>query len=126
MSLPKEKETFRMKEITVFEEALANKNQDKKINPNLLYSYKSSKKANLEYIDFQDVIWDAEIEPIVSECKKQGIEYITISSCFSHLLSTVNLFISAGCTLVGLINITDMYAPSYSDVKTKPALLIKL
>lgn len=55
-----------MKEIKVFEQAKAKKANFKEsgINSTMYWAYENSKKAGNETIDFSDVIWDGDIEPI--------------------------------------------------------------
>ena len=81
-----------MKEIRTFEEAIkqnARSLKDLGINGTLFWAYRTSKENGNELIDFNEVIWDYDIEEIAQTLKANGITEFTISSTFSSLIETL-------------------------------------
>ena len=75
------------------------------INPTLYWAYRNSLKAGNESIDFDEVIWDREIEEIVAQLQAEGITEFTISSNFSSLIKTLAEFEKYGCRMAGLTEV---------------------
>lgn len=118
-----------MKVINAFESiAAAGKSiKDIDINYNLYRSYFNAKEAENDYIDFNDVIWDNEVEHIVSDCKTYGIDYITISSTSSGLVETLAKFEELGCKMIGLVKIKSRYTDFMTGEKRiVPAVKMKI
>jgi len=67
--------------------------------------YRQAKKRGNEHLDFHEVIWDNEVEDLISCLKKNGIEHFTFSSTWSSAVETAWLFQEAGCKLEGLIRV---------------------
>jgi hypothetical protein len=59
------------------------------INSTMYWAYMKSLDAENELLDFNDVVWEHDIEPIVDTCNKLGINEFTISSNFTGLLKTM-------------------------------------
>ena len=77
-----------MKKITTFENAIANRVKDIRaegINATAFWAYRRSQDNGNDLIDFSEVIWDEDVEPIAETFKKEGIDEFTISSTFSSL-----------------------------------------
>ena len=57
-----------MKEIKAFEDARTSgaKFDESGINSNMYWAYERSKEAGNDTIDFSEVVWDYDIEPIVT------------------------------------------------------------
>ena len=73
-----------MKEITAFESIDRSKSfEEQGLNGTLYWAYQNSKEAGKDLIDFNEVIWDYDIDPIPESCKALGITEFTISSTFS-------------------------------------------
>jgi hypothetical protein len=100
-----------MKNIRIFDEAESTGRSIKElgINDTLYWAYKNSQDAKNEYIDFNDVIWDTDIEPIIDFCKEAGIDHITISSAFSSLTTTVWEMTKLGCTIEGMTEVNSVH-----------------
>ena len=118
-----------MKEIKAFEEAKATGANFKEagINRTMYWAYENSREAGNDTIDFSEVIWDADNEPIVNACRAYGIDHITISSTFSGLIATLAEFEKLGCKVDGLTKVKS----SYSDWQTGekqilPAILVSI
>ena len=100
-----------MKEIKAFEEAKATGANFKEsgINSTMYWAYERSKEAGNDTIDFSEVIWDYDIEPILDACKLYGITEFTISSTFSSLIATLAEFDKRGCHMDGLTQVKARY-----------------
>lgn len=100
-----------MKRIEILERAKENGTRyaDIDTNPTFGAAYFYSKEAGNELINFGEVIWDYDIDEIIKDCKKHGIESFTISSTFSSLTVTIAEFIKKGCTLDGMVEINSRY-----------------
>lgn len=67
--------------------------------------YEKSMDNENEYLDFSDVIWDDEVEPLIKTMKENGIEHFTYSCRTTDAVETIWLFKQAGCTIEGMIEI---------------------
>ena len=67
--------------------------------------YKNARDKGNEYIDFRDVIWDKDVEGLVTCMRENGIDRFTFSSGWSSAVETAWLFKENGCELEGLIQI---------------------
>lgn len=104
-----------MKTIAAFETADRTKSlEEQNINSTVYRAYQTAKEAGNELLDFNEVIWDYDIEPILDTCKTYGIAEFTISSTFSSLIATLAEFDKRGCHMAGL---TEVKA-RYTDWKT--------
>lgn len=106
-----------MKEIRTFEEAIkqnARSLKDLEINGTLFWAYRTSKETGNELIDFNEVIWDYDIEEIAQTLKANGITEFTISSTFSSLIETLAAFEKHGISIAGLT----IVKARYTDWKT--------
>ena len=118
-----------MKEVKFFEQAKAKKASFKEsgINSTMYWAYENSKKAGNETIDFSDVIWDGDIEPIVKACRANGISYITISSTFSGLITSLAAFEKQGCKLDGLTEVKANYTDwETGEKEILPAIIVRM
>ena len=118
-----------MKEIKAFEEAKATGANFKEsgINSTMYWAYERSKEAGNDTIDFSEVIWDYDIEPIVKACRTYGIDHITISSTFSGLIATLAEFEKHGCKMDGLTKVKTRYSDWQTGEKQiLPAILVRI
>ena len=83
--------------------------KDIDINPTFGAAYFYSIDAGNDLINFAEVIWDYDIDPILENCKRLGISEFTISSTFSSLITTIAELQKKGCTLDGLTEINSRY-----------------
>lgn len=114
-----------MKKIEVIEKVLAKEiPYSKDLNYTIFTAYKNSKRYKKELLDFDEVIWDNDIEPIIATCKEYGIEEITISSTFSGLLETLDKMTESGCELIGLTKVN--YIDWNDKAKKIPAMKIRM
>ena len=118
-----------MKEIKEFE---AVKETDKSlselgINNTLYQAYKASRRVDNETIDFNDVIWDKDVEPIVNTCRKYGIKYITISCGVSNLVKLLAMFQLLGCQIGGITQVKARYENFLTgEIEMIPAIIVKM
>ena len=101
-----------MKKIEAFEQAIENKVPNLRevgINPTLFWAYRNSKHNGNEKIDFNECIWENEIEDIANCLKANGIYEFTISSTFSSLIETLAEFQKHGFQMAGLTEVNAKY-----------------
>ncbi len=106
-----------MKKIDFFERAIAEQAgslSDYGINSTMFWAYRRSVEANNDLIDFNEVIWDEDVEAIAACMKDNGISEFTISSTFSGLIPTLAAFDKLGIKVAG---VTEVNAP-YKDWQT--------
>lgn len=112
-----------MKKIELFERAIEEQAGSLKewgINQTLFWAYRNSIVAGNGEINFEDVIWDYDIEEIAKTLKENGISGFTISCTFSSLIPTLAEFAKHGFQMAGL---TEVKA-KYTDWQTgKPAVI---
>jgi len=115
-----------MKKIERFEQAIENKVKDLRaegINPTLFWAYRTLEETGNDKIDFNEIIWDYEIEDIANCLKENGIVEFTISSTFSSLIETLAEFQKYGFQMAGLTEVNARYTAIGSDEKAKlPAI----
>ena len=68
--------------------------------------YETSRDCGNEYLDINDVVWDKDVELLVTTLRKYGIEQFTFSSGWSSAVDTAWLFQQNGCKLEGLVEIS--------------------
>ena len=115
-----------MKRIEILDQAMNEQVRDLTelgINPSLMKAYRTSLKVGNDHINFEEVIWDREIEPITTFLKANGVCEITISSTFSSLISTLVLFEKNGFQIAGITEVTAGYTDFLTGTYAKvPAL----
>ena len=103
-----------MKKITAFENAIANQVKDVRadgINATAFYAYCNSIKAGNDLIDFSEVIWDDDVEPIAETFRQNDITEFTISSTMSSLISIIAAFEKQGFKMAGITEVNVLYSP---------------
>ena len=100
-----------MKRIEILDKAAETgmKHKDINVNPTFSQAYFYSLEAGNDLINFGEVIWDYDIDPILENCRRFGIEAFTISSTFSSLILTIAELQKRGCKLEGLIEINSRF-----------------
>ena len=97
------------------------------VNRTFYWAYMYSKEAEAETLDFADVIWDYDIEPIIEACRRFGLETITISNTFSGLPETIWGFEERGCKLTGMTKVRSRFTDwKTGEHEMKPAFLIEM
>ena len=112
-----------MKKIDLFDRAIAEQAaslKDYGINGTAFWAYRKSIDAGNNLIDFSEVIWDEDVEPIAETFRQNGITEFTISSTFSGLIKTLVGFENAGYKMAGTTkvnaNYTDWATGEYAKV----------
>ena len=100
-----------MKRIEILDKAAETgmKYKDIDVNPTFCQAYFYSIDAGNDLINFGEVIWDYDIDPILETCRRCGIKEFTISSTFSSLILTIAELQKKGCKLDGLVEINSRY-----------------
>ena len=73
-------------------------------------AYLYSKEAGNDLPNFAEVIWDDDMEAILSDCRKLGVKEFTISSTFSSLIETIAR-LRLGC-IDGIVRVKERYTHS--------------
>lgn len=73
------------------------------------WAYKDSVKNKNNIFNFNDSIWDSDVENIVKNCKEYNVKEISISNESSGIVKTISKFIENGCELVGMIEVNGNY-----------------
>lgn len=119
-----------MKTIELFEKAMTEGNEffkEHNITPTLFTAYRQQKDSGNEMLDFSEVIWTQDIEPISDFFKSQGITEFTISSTFSSLIETLAAFEKQGFFMNGLTGVRANYTDFITgEKKIIPAIRMKL
>lgn len=110
-----------MKKIEAFENADRSRSLgEQNINSTVYWAYKNAQEAGNELLDFNEVIWDYDIEEIAQTLRANGITEFTISSTFSSLIETLAAFEKQGISMAGLTTVK----ARYTDWKTGEHALI--
>lgn len=119
-----------MKTIELFERAMTEEVEfikENGINFTLFDVYSQQKRRGNELIDFSEVIWDRDIEPISEFFKAQGITEFTISSTFSSLIAALAGFEKQGFHIAGLTEVKADYTDfTTGEQKIVPAIRMSL
>ena len=96
-----------MKEIKKFENVTETGKNFKElgISSTVYWAYQNSKEAGYDLIDFKDVIWEKDVKEIISTCRENEIDTITISGTYSGLLPILAEFEKFGCKVGGMTEI---------------------
>lgn len=79
-------------------------------------AYRKSKDNENEILDFDDIIWDQEIEAITACIKENGIKAFTYSCRSSDAIETLWLFKEAGCKIGEMVEVNlrkDLWGKGY-------------
>ena len=93
-----------MQKIAAFENVITNQVKDiqaEGINPTVFWAYRTSLACGNDQIDFNEVIWEQDIEAIAATFEANGITEFTISCNFSGLIKTLVGFEKHGFKIVG-------------------------
>ena len=100
-----------IKKIEILDKARENGTRYSEIGINSTFgaAYFYSLEAGNYLINFDEVIWDRDIDEILENCRRFGIEGFTISSTFSSLITTIAELQKRGCKLEDLIEINSRF-----------------
>lgn len=87
------------------------------VNCTLYWAYRNSKEIGLKTIDFREVIWERDIEPIVTTLREAGYDSFTISGNFSGLLDTLWRLRDYGCRIGDLKKVEQRYTTYNRETK---------
>ena len=101
--------------------------EDVGINRTFYWAYIRTQETTNENLDFEDVIWESDVEGIIKNCKEFGLKEITISSRFASLIDILAEFEKQGAKLAGLTQVTSrFYACGTNNYELINAVKIKI
>ena len=101
--------------------------EDVGINRTFYWAYIKTQETTNENLDFEDVIWESDVEGIIKNCKEFGLKEFTISSRFSSLIDILAEFEKQGAKLIGLTKVTSrFYACGTNNYELINALKIEI
>ena len=101
--------------------------EDVGINRTFYWAYIRTQDTTNENLDFEDVIWESDVEGIIKNCKEFGLKEITISSRFASLIDILAEFEKQGAKLAGLTQVTSrFYACGTNNYELINALKIEI
>lgn len=101
--------------------------EDVGINRTFYWAYIRTQETTNEILDFNDVIWESDVEGIIKNCKEFGLKEITISSRFASLIDILAEFEKQGAKLAGLTQVTSrFYACGTNNYELINALKIEI
>lgn len=101
--------------------------EDVGINRTFYWAYIRTQETTNENLDFEDVIWESDVEGIIKNCKEFGLKEITISSRFASLIDILAEFEKQGAKLIGLTKVTSrFYACGTNNYELINALKIEI
>lgn len=68
-------------------------------------AYEKSRDNENEILDFDDIIWDRDVEALVACMKENGIKAFTYSCMATDAIETLWLFKEAGCTIGEMVEV---------------------
>lgn len=83
--------------------------EDVGINRTFYWAYIRTQETTNNILDFNDVIWESDVEGIIKNCKEFGLKEITISSRFASLIDILAEFEKQGAKLAGLTQVTSRF-----------------
>ena len=83
--------------------------EDVGINRTFYWAYIKTQETTNENLDFEDVIWESDVEGIIKNCKEFGLKEFTISSKFTNLIDILAEFEKQGAKLIGLTKVTTRF-----------------
>ena len=79
-------------------------------------AYRNSRDNENEILDFDDIIWDRDVEAITACMKENGIKAFTYSCRATDAVETLWLFKQAGCTIGEMVEVNlrkDFFGKGY-------------
>ena len=79
-------------------------------------AYRNSRDNENEILDFDDIIWDRDVEAITTCMKENGIKAFTYSCRATDAVETLWLFKEAGCTIGEMVEVNlrkDFFGKGY-------------
>ena len=87
----------------------------------ILRAYESNKAAGNARLDFNDVIWDADIKSIADTLRKSSIKEFTISVPQGNLIDVLTAFQELGVFIEGMMPVKTRYHNVVSAVLMQAA-----
>jgi hypothetical protein len=72
-------------------------------------AYVIARTAGNEHLDFNDIIWDQDIQELVAMWRELELEFVTLSNSSSGMVDTLAYLEKLGCKLLGLTKVRGQY-----------------
>ena len=92
------------------------------INSIVFQAYADSCRRGYSILNFDEAIWEKDIEPIIGICRQEGFEKITISSTQCGIGDLLLKFQQHGCKIDGMTKVDR----SYYIKEERAAFIIKI
>ena len=114
--------------IKEYDEIIRNHEQHSgKAKYEVLAGYSDLKRTKNDLLDFNDNIWESDMDGVTAEIRRIGIKEFTVSSSGTRLLEMLADFEKRGIRVVGFRNIKSGWRNFETDEEeTKPAILMKV
>ena len=79
-------------------------------------AYEHSRETENEVLDFNDIIWDRDVEALTACMRENGIKAFTYSCQATDAIETLWLFKEAGCTIGEMVEVNlrkDLWGKGY-------------
>ena len=81
--------------------------------------YEVARDSGNIYLDISEVVWDKDVEALISCMRDNGIDHFTFSSGWSSAVETAWLLQKKGCRLEGLIEINSRHKDLFTGEREK-------
>lgn len=110
-----------MKKIAILDKVINNEisYSEVEVNGTFFNAYIKTQRYGYKELDFNDVIWENDIEEIIANCKKFNVKHFTISNTASGFIRKLALFKKAGCDFAGLSTIKDDFLGEVDVIRMK-------
>ena len=96
--------------------------KDEDANRTMFKAYFDSKESGKERIDFSDVIWNTDVQPIADACRKFGITEFTISVRQGSLVDEIlPAFQEFGVTIQRMVKV-EVERPSFRGISEREVI----
>lgn len=89
-------------------------------NRTLIKAYCQSKERGNTLIDFNEIIWERDVEPIVATLRRAGVKEFTISSSMTGIVEFFAAFKKLGAEIQDVVYVNDY------KKEPIPAVLLKI
>jgi hypothetical protein len=90
--------------------------RDGRHRPQIWRAYEKSRDNENEILNFDDIIWDRDVEALTACMKENGIKAFTYSCRATDAVETLWLFKEAGCTIGEMVEVNlrkDFFGKGY-------------
>ncbi len=88
--------------------------------------YETARDNGNTHLDISEVVWDKDVEELISCMRENGISEFTFSSTWSSAVETAWLFTQNGCKLCGLAEVNGSVSYLTGEREKKHGYLFKI